>query len=95
MNRSDSFSTSVQANGNSNLVPVEDVLPLEFTEIEREVVEGVLVSLTFDPDLAQPYQVRIEHEPVDECDNLKDAQRDFAFWVSEVASNARYGEVTR
>jgi hypothetical protein len=93
--RSDSVSSAVPSNGNPNLVPVGDVLPLEFTQLEQQEVEGYLVSLTFDPDLAQPYQVRVEHEPVDECDNLKDAHRDFAFWVSEVFNNARYGEVQK
>ena len=87
--QSDPSNTATQA----NLQPVEDVLPLEWTRIDFDYVEDVLVELVFDPDdvEGQPYQIRVDLEIVDRADNLKDAQRDFAFWKSELCANLRWG----
>ena len=89
--QSESSNTAAAA----NLQDVADLLPLEWQRLDFDYVGDIAIELVFDPDDAegQPYQIRVDLEIVDRADNLPQAQRDFAFWVSEVAANARYGEV--
>ena len=88
-NRSEAVNTS----SNLNLQAVADVLPLEWTRIDFDYVQDVLVELVFDPDdsQGQPYQIRVDLDIVDRADNLPQARRDFAFWVGEVAQSIREG----
>ena len=91
--QSESSNTAAAA----NLQDVADLLSLEWQRLDFDYVGDIAIELVFDPDDAegQPYQIRIDMEIVDRCDNLAQARQDFAFWVSEVDANSRWQEVAR
>jgi hypothetical protein len=87
VNRSDSLSSAVQANGNPNLVSVEDLLLTDVTLLDVSCVEDIPVELFFEPDQAQPYLVKVNGEVEEAHTELADARQAFEFQKAEVQEN--------
>jgi hypothetical protein len=75
--RSESVLSASPAVGNPNLVPVADVLPEEFAQLDFDYVGDFEITLMVDPGLPKPYYTEVNGDLREEFSSLVEAQQGF------------------
>src|SRR2546421_396300 len=86
-NQSVSEITALPTQGNTNLIPVEDLLLTDLTLLDVSYIEDIPVELYFDPAEALPYLLRVNGETEEAYAELADARQAFEFLKVEVQEN--------